>query len=333
MRLLYVSDRDPGYHRQRRGARFAYVNDAGRPLRDARVLQRIRALAIPPAYTDVWICRSPHGHLQATGRDARGRKQYRYHEQWRARRDADKYDRVVAFSEQLPQLRRRVTADLRLPGLAREKVLAAVVRLLEASLIRVGNEEYARANGSFGLTTLQNDHAEVRGEKVEFRFRGKSGKFHRVRLEDARLARLVRRCQDLPGQTLFQYLDADGAPQNVRSDDVNAYIRSIAGNEFSAKDFRTWAGTVLTAMLLGARDTPPSAGAAKAQVAAAIREVAQRLGNTPKVCQACYVHPRVLEAYLGGRLRMPKLARRRAQTGLSAAERAVQRLLRRRGRP
>ena len=329
MKLLYVSDQGPGYRRERRGRHFVYVSPHGNPVRDERVLHRIRRLAIPPAYTDVWICPVPNGHLQATGRDARGRKQYRYHPDWRVQRDAAKYDRMVDFSERLPRLRRRVAADLRRPGMPREKVLAAIVRLLEASLIRVGNEEYARANGSFGLTTLQNEHARVRGEQVLFRFRGKSGKFHEVRLEDARLARLVRRCQDLPGQTLFCYRNGDGEAENIRSDDVNAYIREIAGAEFSAKDFRTWAGTVLTARLLGDCGRPSSAGQARARIAEAIRQVSSRLGNTPKICQACYVHPGVMDAYAAGRLHMPPGSRGRGRSTLSAAERAVQRLLRR----
>lgn len=346
MKLVYVSDRDPGLRRLRRGRRFVYLDPARRLVRDKGVLQRIRLLAIPPAYTDVWICPADNGHLQATGRDARGRKQYRYHAEWRVQRDAAKYDRMLEFSERLPQLRRRVAADLRRPGLPREKVLAAVVRLLESSLIRVGNEEYARSNGSFGLTTLKNSHAHVRGERVSFRFRGKSGKFHEVDLEDARLARLVRRCQDLPGQTLFQYCNADGGAENVRSEDVNAYIREIAGagrprpstasatpglvpSEFSAKDFRTWAGTVITARLLGSRPPPRSRGDAKAQIAGVIRRVAERLGNTPKICQTCYVHPGVLAAYADGRLKMPAGTRARGRSNLSNAERAVQRLLRR----
>ena len=329
MRLVYVSDQEPGLRRLRRGRRFVYLDPARRRVRNEGVLHRIRLLAIPPAYTDVWICANENGHLQATGRDARGRKQYRYHPEWRAQRDAAKYDRMLDFSEHLPRLRRRVAADLRRPGMPREKVLAAVVRLLEASLIRVGNEEYARANGSFGLTTLKNDHVRVRGERVSFRFRGKSGKFHEVDLEDARLARLVRRCQDLPGQTLFQYRGADGAVESVRSEDVNAYIRELAGAEFSAKDFRTWAGTVITARLLGTRAPPRSRGDARAQIAGVIREVSERLGNTPKICQNCYVHPGVLAAYADGRLKMPAGSRSRGRSGLSAAEGAVQRLLRR----
>jgi DNA topoisomerase-1 len=332
MRLVYVSDHDPGYRRARRRGRFVYLGASDAPIRDERVLRRIRALAIPPAYTDVWICRLANGHLQSTGRDARGRKQYRYHPRWREQRNAAKYDRMLDFSRRLPHLRRRVAADLRQKGMPRTRVLAALVRLLETSLIRVGNEEYARSNGSFGLTTLHNGHVRVRGETLEFRFRGKSGKFHNVRLEDARLARIVRRCQDLPGQMLFQYRNAAGAAESVRSDDVNAYIREIAGAEFSAKDFRTWAGTVITASLLAARGPPASATVAQAQIAEAIRQVAERLGNTPKICRSCYVHPAVPEAYAAGRLSVPIGSLTAATSRLSRAERVVQRLLGRRRR-
>ena len=330
--LVYVTDDEPGIRRERQGAQFVYLNARRRPIRDERILQRIRRLAIPPAYTDVWICRRANGHLQAVGRDARGRKQYRYHPDWRQARDLAKYDRMLAFSDHLPTLRRRVAADLRLPGLPRAKVLATVVRLLEASLIRVGNKEYARSNGSFGLTTLKNKHVRVRGERVQFRFRGKSGKEHDVQVEDARLARIVRRCQDLPGQALFQYMDDDGSVQDIGSDDVNGYIRGTAGTEFTAKDFRTWAGTVLAARVLAATDPPKSAGHGKAMIARAMEQVSQRLGNTPKICQKSYVHPAVLEAYLNRELRLPPSARARGRTRLSAQERAVQRLLRRRNR-
>jgi len=331
-RLVYVTDDEPGIRRERQGAQFVYLNARRRPIRDERILQRIRRLAIPPAYTDVWICKRANGHLQAVGRDARGRKQYRYHPDWRHARDLAKYDRMLAFSDHLPTLRRRVASDLRLPGLPRAKVLATVVRLLEASLIRVGNKEYARSNGSFGLTTLKNKHVRVRGERVQFRFRGKSGKEHDVHVEDARLARIVRRCQDLSGQALFQYVDDDGTVQDIGSDDVNSYIRGTAGTEFTAKDFRTWAGTVLAARVLSATDPPKSAGHGKAMIARAMEQVSQRLGNTPKICQKSYVHPAVLEAYLDQELRLPPSARARGRTRLSAQERAVQRLLRRRNR-
>ena len=331
MKLIYASDQEPGFRRAKRRGRFVYLGLSGSQIRDERVLKRIRGLAIPPAYTNVWICRDPHGHLQACGRDARGRKQYRYHPLWREQRDAAKYDRMLEFSERLPLLRRRVAADLRRPGMPRERVLAAIVRLLEASLIRVGNEEYARSNGSFGLTTLKNAHVRVRGEHLQFRFRGKSGKFHDIELADARLARIVRRCQELPGQTLFQYRHEDGSIENIASDDVNAYIREIAGEEFSAKDFRTWAGTVLAAEFLAALGKPEDAAQAKANITTAIRQVAANLGNTPKICQASYVHPAVLESYSAGKLDLPAGTSigRRNQRGLSEQEHRVQRLLRR----
>jgi DNA topoisomerase-1 len=326
---VYVSGDDPGFRRERRGAKFEYLNARGTPIRDARTLERIRKLAIPPAYTDVWICRHANGHLQATGRDARGRKQYRYHPQWRQVRDRAKYDRMLAFSEHLPGLRRRVAADLRLPGVPRAKVLASVVRLLETSLIRVGNEEYARANGSFGLTTLKNDHVLVRGTHLQFRFRGKSRKFHDVHVDDARLARIVRRCQDLPGQALFQFVDDAGKVESIDSTDVNAYIRGRDGTEFSAKDFRTWSGTLLTARLLADLGDAPSENLAKARIAHAIDQVATRLGNTPTICRKSYVHPAILDAYVANELRLPPGAHALGKTRLSAQERAIQRLLKR----
>ncbi|HEY2397016.1 MAG TPA: DNA topoisomerase IB [Rudaea sp.] len=324
--LVYVTDREPGFRRERRRSQFVYIGARGR-LRDGRILQRIRRLAIPPAYTDVWICRRANGHLQATGRDARGRKQYRYHPLWRATRDATKYGRMLAFVERLPELRRRVAADLRLPGLPRQKVLALLVRLLETSLIRVGNDEYARSNQSYGLTTLKNRHARVRRESIRFSFRGKSGQFHDIRLDDARLARIVRRCQDLPGQDLFQYIGADGRPESIGSADVNAYIRELAGDDFSAKDFRTWAGTLEMARALLELEAPQSEMQAKANIVAATRQVAARLGNTPTVCRTCYVHPAVMDAYQRGALELPR--RTLARLHLSAQERALQRLLRR----
>jgi DNA topoisomerase-1 len=243
--LRYVNDAMPGIRRRRAGRGFTYAGTDGRRLTDRRVLARIRALAIPPAWTDVWICPIARGHLQATGRDARGRKQYRYHARWREVRDEAKYGRMVAFGQALPRIRRRVEADLALPGLPRERVLAAVVRLLEKTAVRVGNEEYARENRSFGLTTLRNRHAEVGTSRIRFRFRGKGGKETEVELNDRRLARIVARCQELPGQALFTYLDEDGEPRTVDSADVNEYLREISGEEFTAKDFRTWAGTVL----------------------------------------------------------------------------------------
>jgi DNA topoisomerase-1 len=326
--LVYVTDSEPGFRRERRHSQFVYIGARGR-LRDSRILERIRRLAIPPAYTDVWICRHANGHLQATGRDARGRKQYRYHPRWRATRDATKYGRMLAFVERLPELRRHVAADLRLPGLPRRKVLALLVRLLETSLIRVGNDEYARSNRSYGLTTLKNRHARVRRESIRFSFRGKSGQFHDVRLDDARLALIVGRCQDLPGQDLFQYIGADGRPESIGSADVNSYIREVAGDDFSAKDFRTWAGTLEMARALLELDAPQSEAQAKANIVAAIRQVAERLGNTPAVCRTCYVHPAVIDAYQRGVLELPR--RTVASLHLSAQERALQRLLRRSG--
>jgi DNA topoisomerase-1 len=329
--LVYSSDVEPGYRRKRVDDAFVYLTLSGAAVRDARVIERVRRLAIPPAYTDVWICRAANGHLQATGRDARGRKQYRYHAGWRQARDASKFHRMLAFAEHLPALRSKVAADMRLPGLPRRKVLAAVVRLLETSLIRIGNEEYARTNGSFGLTTLKNKHVHVRGERLQFSFRGKSGKFHNIRLDDRRLARIVRGCQDLPGQTLFQYRDGQGIAEDIDSADVNAYIRELTADDFSAKDFRTWAGTLLIAQALCAAGPAPTETVAKAHISIAVRDVAQRLGNTPSVCRACYVHPAVLDAYAQGKLKLPRGTGGVVKTRLSAQERALHRLLRRNG--
>jgi DNA topoisomerase-1 len=300
--LRHASDRRPGITRRRAGRGFADRDAEGRTIRDPETLRRIRSLAVPPAWTDVWICPFPNGHLQATGRDARGRKQYRYLPRYSHRREAAKYERLVAVASALPRIRARVDADLARPGLDREKVLAAIVRLLELTLIRVGNDEYARLNRSFGLTTLRDRHASVRGSSVRFRFKGKSGRLHDVGLRDRRLAAIVRRCQDLPGQELFQYVGDDGEPVDVASDDVNAYLREIAP-DVTAKDFRTWAGTVLAYRALRAIDPPDSARQATRNVVAAIRETADLLGNTPAVCRKAYVHPVVVEAYLDGRLR------------------------------
>jgi len=286
-------------------------------------LDRIKRLAIPPAWRDVWICASPRGHIQATGRDARGRKQYRYHARWREVRDGAKYDKVLEFAQRLPALRARTARDLQAPGLSRRKVVAAVVRLLEATLIRVGNEEYARQNRSFGLTTLRARHASVAGSRLEFRFRGKSARNHVVRISDRRLGRIVKRCQELPGQALFQYVDAEGRRRSVGSSDVNAYLREATRSDFSAKDFRTWAGTVLAACAL--RELPAHAGRqANRQVVRAVESVAERLGNTPAICRRCYVHPAVIEAYLDGSLRDALGSRaRRASVGLPPEEAAV----------
>jgi DNA topoisomerase-1 len=299
--LRHSTDASPGIRRRRAGRGFSYRDARGRPVRDRETLARIKSLAIPPAWSEVWICSDPNGHLQATGRDARRRKVYRYHPRYRRRREAAKFERLVAFATALPRIRRRVAADLARPGLPREKVLAAVVRLLELTLIRVGNHEYARLNRSFGLTTLRDRHAKVRGGAIRFRFRGKSGRLHEVGLRDRRLAAVIRRCRDLPGQELFQYVDEDDNVAGVRSDDVNEYLREIADG-VTAKDFRTWAGTVLAYRALRALDSPVTDSEAKRNVVAAIRETADLLGNTPAVCRQAYVHPAVVKAYLDGRL-------------------------------
>lgn len=270
---------------------------------DAQTLKRIKSLVIPPAWTEVWICANAQGHLQAVGRDARGRKQYRYHPKWRQTRDEAKFGRTIAFARALPKIRRGVAKSLKRRGLPREKILALVVRLLEATLIRVGNEEYARGNDSYGLTTLQDRHAVIRGGKVSFRFRGKSGISHEIALNDARLARIIKQSQDLPGQELFQYVDEDGRVRDITSADVNAYLRTLAGDEFTAKDFRTWAGTVLAARALRDMETAGSATAAKRSVVRAVEEVAKKLGNTPAVCRKCYIHPAIVNSYLDGTLR------------------------------
>jgi DNA topoisomerase-1 len=277
-----------------------YLDRAGHKIDDQAILARIRGLAIPPAWTDVWICPMADGHLQATGRDARGRKQYRYHPHWRARRDEVKFDRLIEFGEALPRIRRRTNRDLARPGLPREKVLAGIVRLLELTLIRVGNDEYARLNRSFGLTTMRDRHARTTRTGIRFRFRGKAGQIHEVGIQDRRLARLVRRCQELPGQELFQYLDEDGEIHNVRSDDVNEYLRVAAGIDVTAKDFRTWAGTVAAYRALHGEEPPASTRAARKVIVRAMRETAERLGNTPAVTRQAYVHPAVIEAYAEG---------------------------------
>src|SRR5437667_8685688 len=296
--LRYVSDDQPGSSRQRNGEEFEYLDQKGKPIRDEQRLLRIKRLAIPPAWSDVWICPSPNGHIQATGRDARRRKQYRYHERWREIRDENKYDRLVNFGKALPKIRRRLKKDLALSSLPREKVLATIMQLLERSLIRVGNEEYARENKSFGLTTMQDRHVDVKGSKLRFRFRGKSGRQHEVDVTDRRIARIISNLQDLPGQSLFQYLDDEGHVRDITSQDVNEYLREITGKDFTAKDFRTWAGTVLAAVALGKLGASKTKKLAKANIKHAIGAVAEVLGNTPAVCRQCYIHPAVLEAYL-----------------------------------
>jgi len=296
--LRYVSDDRPGYTRKAKGDDFEYFDTDGKPITDDQRLLRIKRLAIPPAWTETWICPSANGHIQATGRDARHRKQYLYHERWREVRDENKYDRMIAFGRALPKIRRRVAKDLKLPGLPQNKVLAAVVQLLERTSIRIGNEEYARENKSFGLTTMKDRHVEVKGSKLRFRFRGKSGKEHEVDITDRRVAAIVSKLQDLAGQDLFQYVDEDGEVRDITSQDVNRYLREITDDDFSAKDFRTLAGTVLTAMALSAQEKFDSKTQAKANIKTAIGAVSKILGNTPAICRKCYVHPAILESYL-----------------------------------
>ena len=296
--LRYTTDARPGIRRKKNGSGFVYTGADGRPIRDAAEIRRIRALVIPPAWTDVWICPDPRGHLQATGRDARGRKQYRYHPRWREMRDETKYDRLIGFAQALPAIRRRTARDLRRRGLTREKVLAAVVQLLEKTLIRVGNDEYAKQNRSFGLTTLRDGHVEVSRQRVRFSFRGKSGVEHEVALTDRRLARTVRQCRDLPGYELFQYLDDEGQRQTVGSEEVNAYLKAITGQDYTSKDFRTWAGTVLAAELLRSGEPFDSDAQARKNIVRAVESVAQRLGNTKAVCRKAYIHPAVFGSYL-----------------------------------
>jgi DNA topoisomerase-1 len=312
--LRYVSDAAPGIRRENTKSGFRYFVD-GSELTDEDTLRRISSIVIPPAWTDVWICPIANGHLQATGRDARGRKQYRYHPRWRQARDETKYERMIAFARALPSIRERTERDMALPGLPREKVLATIVRLLETTLIRVGNDEYARDNNSFGLTTLRDEHANISGSTLRFSFRGKSGKTHDVGIRDRRLARIVKRCQDLPGEDLFQYVDESGEQRTVGSGDVNEYLREIAGDDFTAKDFRTWAGTLLTAIALQAFEEFDSEAQARRNVGLAIEAVAERLGNTPTVCRKCYVHPAVLDAYADGS--MPETLRQRRETELT----------------
>src|SRR3989449_6595925 len=299
--LHYISDDRPGYTRRGNNGDFEYLDTQGKRIRDEQRLLRIKRLAIPPAWTDVWICPSPTGHIQATGRDARRRKQYRYHERWRELRDENKFGRLADFANALPKIRRRVAQDMRLPGLPREKVLAAVVGLLERTFIRIGNEEYARENKSFGLTTMKDRHVKVKGPRLRFRFRGKSGRQHEVDITDRRIAKIVSKCQDLSGQDLFQYVSDEGEVRDITSQDVNDYLREITNENFTAKDFRTWAGTVLAAIALNAQGEFETKKQAKANVKTAVCAVAQLLGNTPAICRKCYVHPAIVEAYLSGR--------------------------------
>lgn len=298
--LRYVHDDRPGIRREAVKNGFRYLDVHGEPVADETTLARIKSLVIPPAWTEVWICPQANGHLQATGRDARGRKQYRYHAKWREARDEVKYERMLKFGQALPAIRAEVDRALKLPGLPREKVLATIVYLLEATMMRVGNEEYARTNKSFGLTTLRNRHAKVDGSDVEFSFRGKSGVYHKVKVHDRRLARIVARSRDLPGQELFQYVDEDGQTHAIDSSDVNDYLRAITGEDYTAKDFRTWSGTVLAALALQEFEKFDSEAQAKKNIVRAIESVSEKLGNTPSICRKCYVHPAVLDAYLDG---------------------------------
>lgn len=329
-RLRYVSDATPGIVRLRSGRGFRYRLPDGGPVRDTATLARIRALAIPPAWTSVWICPRADGHLQATGRDAKGRKQYRYHARFRAEREGTKYGRMPQFGAALPAIRARVASDLARNGLPREKVLALVVRLLETTLIRVGNREYTKQNRSFGLTTMRDRHVDVNGATVRFEFRGKSGKWQSIRITDRRLAPLVRRCQEMPGQELFQYDEPGDGRQSIDSSDVNAYLREITGQEFTAKDFRTWAGTMLTALELRERPAYDGTAQAKRHLMGAIDSVAKRLGNTPAVCRKCYVHPAIVQAWMEGTTVRASRSRAGAPTSLSGDESAVMALLRRR---
>ena len=304
--LRYVTCNSPGFERRKAGKGFVYLDVDGAPIRDKDMLRRIRSLVLPPAWEKVWICPAANGHLQATGIDARGRRQYRYHPEYRQIRNHTKFHRMLAFAKALPGIRRE-RPDLKLPGLQRDKVVATVVRLLETTFIRVGNEEYARENSSFGLTTLRDRHVQIEGDSLRFHFRGKSGKVHNVTIEDKRLARIVRDCRDIPGYELFQYHDEFGETHSVDSSDVNGYLREITGEEFSAKDFRTWAGTVLTALALAEKGPAESQSEAKKNIVDAIRRTAARLGNLPATCRNYYVHPAVLDAYLEGSL--PRMIR------------------------
>jgi len=327
-RLRYSTDEKPGIQRKKSGKGFHFVGPGGKRVTDRETLQRIKHLAIPPAWTDVWICPVENGHIQATGRDARGRKQYRYHERWREQRDETKFARMLEFAHVLPKIRRRVRADLRRRGLSREKVLATIVRLLESTLIRVGNDEYARDNHSYGLTTMRNRHVAVHREKLRFTFRGKSGKKHEISIYDRLLARVVKKCQEMPGQELFVYEDETGAIRDVDSQDVNDYLREISGDDFTAKDFRTWAGTVLAAIALREFEAVTLRAQLKKNIVRAIEAVARVLGNTPTVCRKCYIHPEILESYLSGNTIATIQQRaagkiRRGFAHLSSAESAV----------
>ncbi len=324
--LRYTTDAVPGIRRVKRGKSFTFIAPDGKNITDKAEIARIKALAIPPAYADVWICPIANGHLQATGRDARGRKQYRYHKRWRAVRDENKFDRMVEFGKALPAIREAVVRDIGLPGMPREKVLATIVSLMERTAIRVGNEEYARDNDSYGLTTLREEHVDVKGSRVRFHFRGKSGKEHQVEVRDARIARIIKRSQDLPGQQLFEYVDDDGTPHAVHSDDVNDYVRAVSGGDFTAKDFRTWEATMMCALELAAIDAAEQSQTERKRfVAEAIKSVAAHLGNTPTVCKKSYVYPGVVNHFVAnGALQLVEKAVKRAPPhALDSHEHAV----------
>ena len=325
--LRYVSDQSPGIRRKRVGKGFGYLDSDGRTVRDPETIRRIKRLTIPPAWTDVWICADPRGHLQATGRDARGRKQYRYHPRWREVRDAVKYDRMLAFAESLPKIREQTDRDLERPGLPREKVLATIVRLLEDTRIRIGNDEYRKENGSYGLTTLRNRHVNVIGAEVRFTFRGKSGKQHTIELHDRRMARIIKRFLEIPGQELFKCVDGDGEVKAIDSADVNEYLQQVTGEDFTAKDFRTWAGTILAARFLRETAGATNSRAAKKQLVRAIARVADELGNTAAVAKQGYIHPAVIAAYLSGGLKPIRERDDPDPYRLSAEERSLLALL------
>ena len=315
--LHYVDDTQPGIRRKKQRGKFCYFDPTGQRITDPDEIRRINALAVPPAYTDVWICADPRGHLQATGRDARGRKQYRYHPRWREVRDLDKYSRLRDFGLALPKLRKQLEALLAAPGFSRDKVMATVITLLDATLIRVGNTQYARDNRSYGLTTLRNRHVEINGSAILFQFRGKSGVEHQITVKDRRLARIIKRCQEIPGQNLFQYLDENGERHSITSSDVNAYLQTLTGADFTAKDYRTWAGSALALAVLRELQWQPESEA-KRHVVEMVKNVARQLGNTPAVCRKCYIHPAVLEGFVLGTL--ADLPRPRMRKGLRAEE-------------
>lgn len=299
-KLRYVHDQQPGFKRQRHGKTFRYLDIDGKPLKDASHIARIKALAIPPAWTDVWICSMPNGHIQATGRDAKRRKQYRYHTQWRELRDGMKYENMISFGTHLPMIRKKVASDLAKPGLSRGKVIATIIFLLEKTMIRIGNDEYAQHNNSYGLTTLRNRHIKVDGADLLFHFLGKSKVEHRISLHDPKLARIVQQIKELPGQELFQYLDSEGLRHKINSADVNEYLQQITGEQYTAKDFRTWAGTLQTTIALANAERFETSSQAKENLALAIKAAAKKLGNTPTICKKCYVHPGIIQAYLNG---------------------------------